>query len=553
MKGFNLLQKAILVLGVYFIVVSLFFYFTSPNKIKTNTDPIKKSRQQIYSVINDPKLNSTKNGRLFVGLYRNSMCALIGEACTNSPSDGDKNFDSSLFGYIAKGIVLPYANPPASGTYWVYTGLQNTGFVPKSFAVEGVGFAAIKPLSTLWKVFRDIAYFAIVLVLIAIGFMIMFRIKINPQTIISLENSLPRLVLALLLITFSFAIAGFLIDLMYVVAAIMISLIGKNTIINVDIKSFQGDFFSGSGWNLLNRIFFNADILNVGPAIFSILPSFVGTTVRLILVGLATWFLTKSPAAPPPASDAVEGTPVQDIGGSGGLPKTLMRSIIFLVLTPVLGFLAPYILSLVILITTGLLVFFRIFFLLFAAYIRIIIYIIFAPIYLLLEAVPGTKAFNNWIKNLIADLLVFPLVIVLILVSHIVVNSPVGTNVFWQPPFLYTQQPQAFNILVGIGILFMIPNFIKAIKKAMGIKESGLRFGLGTFFAGAGAGLAGGTRMLQQYGSLAIAMPGLRRLISKRAPGFLREAFKADEPGTPAGSQMGQVVPPQTPGENPET
>ena len=55
----------------------------------------------------------------------------------------------------------------------------------------------------------------IFLVLIFIGFMIMFRMQINPQTIISIENALPRIVITMILITFSFPLAGFLIDLLF--------------------------------------------------------------------------------------------------------------------------------------------------------------------------------------------------------------------------------------------------------------------------------------------------------------------------------------------------
>ena len=123
---------------------------------------------------------------------------------------------------------MTYTNPPASGTYWVTDTLANAGFAPNAFAAEGVGFASIKPLMNLWKIFRDIAYLLIVLVLVSIGFMIMFRVKMNPQTVVSVENSLPKIVIALLLITFSFPIAGFLIDAMYLVIILMVSVLSNN-------------------------------------------------------------------------------------------------------------------------------------------------------------------------------------------------------------------------------------------------------------------------------------------------------------------------------------
>ena len=224
-KIFSIAKKVILVVTVFFVVISLFMYFINRDKPRLTYDPIKKNREEIYKVINDKKLQKTKEGRISIALYRTSLCGIMGEGCTNNPKDGDKNFQNSMVGFMTNLIVLPYANPPASGLYWAYSGLQNSGFIPKTYAAEGIGFGALKPFINLWKIFRDLSYMLLVLVLIAIGFMIMFRMKLNPQTVISIESALPKIVLSLLLITFSFPIAGFLIDLMYVIIAIIIGVL----------------------------------------------------------------------------------------------------------------------------------------------------------------------------------------------------------------------------------------------------------------------------------------------------------------------------------------
>ena len=176
----SFLKKAFLVIAVYFIVISLFSHFIGKDKValsSNKSDPITKNRTEIYKVINDKKLSKTNEGKLTISLYRGVMCKMIGEACTNNPIDGDKNYHKSFFGFVTNLIVMPYANPPASGVKWAYDGLQNAGFVPKTLAAEGIGFAAIKPFSNLWKIFRDLSYMLLVIVLIAIGFMIMFRTK----------------------------------------------------------------------------------------------------------------------------------------------------------------------------------------------------------------------------------------------------------------------------------------------------------------------------------------------------------------------------------------
>jgi hypothetical protein len=65
----------------------------------------------------------------------------------------------------------------------------------------------------LWSATRNIAYVFYVVIMIVIGFMIMFRNKIGGQVMVTLGNSIPKLVLSLLLVTFSFAIIGIIIDI----------------------------------------------------------------------------------------------------------------------------------------------------------------------------------------------------------------------------------------------------------------------------------------------------------------------------------------------------
>ena len=39
----------------------------------------------------------------------------------------------------------------------------------------------------------------------------------SPQTIVTIQSALPKIVVTLILVTFSYAIAGFMVDLVYVV------------------------------------------------------------------------------------------------------------------------------------------------------------------------------------------------------------------------------------------------------------------------------------------------------------------------------------------------
>ncbi|MEK7472468.1 MAG: hypothetical protein AAB625_00335 [Patescibacteria group bacterium] len=91
---------------------------------------------------------------------------------------------------------------------------------------QGFGFnTGADSIKKLWQATRDISYALLVLAVIVISFMIMFRMKISPQLVISVQSALPNIIFTTILITFSYAIAGFAIDLMYVVIGLITSLL----------------------------------------------------------------------------------------------------------------------------------------------------------------------------------------------------------------------------------------------------------------------------------------------------------------------------------------
>ncbi len=525
---FSFLKKAFLVIAVYFIVISLFSYFIKKDKISLTpqTSPIEQNRKEIYKVINDKELNKTKEGKLMIALYKMSMCSMIGEACTNNPNDADKNYKKSVFGFMSNLIIIPYANPPASGIMWAYSGLQNAGFVPKTMAAEGIGFAAIKPFSNLWKIFRDLSYMLLVIILIAIGFMIMFRAKINPQTVISVENALPKIVIALILITFSFAIAGFLIDLMYIMIGLIVSIFIKNP---VDATTFKNEYMMANSQDLFRDISVRSPLIGaaLGSAFTQIIPLPVYLILRtaggVLFIFLMKWFLVF-------LSDHF-GL----IFGLAGLELAtfslgkILSSIftvsgfgLLIIILFFIGFIYVIPLTLFLLIGFSILfLFFRIFFILFTSYLKLIVNIIIAPLLLLFEAVPGKNAFKYWLLNIIGCLIPFPIIIFVFLLGYLIIFNTNPSDMTARLPYLYGIDSNSFRLMIGLGIIFLIPDFIKTIKEALGIKELPFNIGVGTFFGGVTAGVGGGVGLLGQVGSISLGLQafsgtgGIGQIINK--------------------------------------
>lgn len=534
---FNLGKKIFLVLTTFTAVISLFIYFINKDKPKQTVNLIEKNRQEIYQTINNPELKKTKEGKIFIALYRAMYCGFIGEACTDNPKDGDKNFNHSIFGFLTKLIVLPYANPPASGVYWAYSGLQNAGFVPKTYAAEGIGMAAIRPFVNLWKVFRDISYMLLVLVLITIGFMIMFRAKLNPQTVISVENSLPKIVVSLILITFSFPIAGFLIDLMYVIIIVIIGILAPQlSFTNQNINEIVGRYLNPKFGDILPQTYVTKSFAT-GAALYNLIPEQLRiwlSPILQILFGVFNIYILKNVIG---AGENGPATSVSDFLSNvglagftfGKLPKIIgfFLDIFLFLFFAVFG--VPFILGILVVFTI-LFILFRVFFNLFMNYLQIILLIIFSPFILLLEAVPGKNTFSFWLKNLIANLFGFIVVLTLILINNImnhllVPEKPIFGLSFlpspaiipspqqpWTPPFLYGIDNSSLSVLISMGIFLLIPDFLKLIKEIMGAKGLPLNLSLGTFFGGVGALWGGGIQGISQITSLQ-QTPGIGKII----------------------------------------
>lgn len=68
----------------------------------------------------------------------------------------------------------------------------------------------------MWRQVRNFAYIILALILVVIGFMIMLRAQVAPRVIITATNALPKIIMVLIVITFSFPIGALAIDFMKV-------------------------------------------------------------------------------------------------------------------------------------------------------------------------------------------------------------------------------------------------------------------------------------------------------------------------------------------------
>ena len=364
--------------------------------------------------------------------------AALGECWIKT--DDPKCVKNTAVGETMGGIAYMYTNKPVKTVDYVAYYRNKISPVKDAYA-QGIGFAGLSPLLNIWKTFRNIAYGFIIIVMVIIGFMVLFRAKIDPRTVISVQSAVPRIIVTLLLIAFSFAIVGLLIDLMYLVMFVVItaltSSIGGN--IGVTISNYTG-----------------GSLANLWGAVFTPSTEAVNDIVNVIGKGTV---------------DAIGGI----ITGATGAFLLRDKGIGGLIVGAVGGYVAGSQLgtaNLLILLLVWLSLFFtliRILFTIVNAYIQVIVSTIFGPLQLMFDAIPNTNAFGNWIRGLIANLAVFPTVMLLLLLGQIL-TAYAQTENLWRAPGLGGNFQAGVSGIIGLGLMFMIPNIAGSIKELLKAK-----------------------------------------------------------------------------------
>lgn len=108
---------------------------------------------------------------------------------------------------------------PVNLAYYMERQTENIPFVGTAFAQFGGSQAAtysgplLEITFSLWTIVRNLAYGVMALIMIVIGVMIMTRKRVNPQTMVTVQYAIPKVIIALVLITFSYPIGATLASL----------------------------------------------------------------------------------------------------------------------------------------------------------------------------------------------------------------------------------------------------------------------------------------------------------------------------------------------------
>lgn len=527
------MKKVLLVLLI--ALYSFFFLSKSPvfaqSPTTSNTPQAKNSVEYLAPNTNTDVPNNlhTFTQSALIEVMSAAMCQLAGVDVIN-PDKGCLGIDSKsgkigyvksgggLIGFATVAIGTTYSPPLHASDYARYLG-QNFGIAKSTYAADGgFGFNALNPLIPIWSLFRNLAYVVLIVVFLIIGIAIMLRVRIDPRTVMTIQNQIPKVVIALIIITFSLAIAGLLIDLMYVVIFLIYSTFSGLLGGQLSPGFIQGRtvFDAAAGaptfYNAPTNLFNPFDIphnvslgvkdvikeiLNVdqrGPEAFfgQNFFSSIFDTLGALFGHIGSWenfSVVEHIANLVSAVSAVqisnnmrcftEGTygisvfTVSLGSGACAVEQALKIGGLFTGIRFFITDIVPYLLIWLIVIIAILYALFKTFFMLITSYVLIILDVIFAPIWILAGILPGNSSmgFGSWVKDLVANLAVFPVIYLMLILAYVIPKQFIGVSggeIGFTPPLLGNPLAGGFiSSLIGLGLLLMMPQAAAMIKTAI--------------------------------------------------------------------------------------
>lgn len=466
--------------------------------------------------------------------------------------------DGGLIGLTGSMIAGTFVIPVSSADY-IHNLAANFGFTKKTYALEGdqrgnpnsnnappvpdnnegYGFESLRPVLQIWLAFRNLVYVLFVIIFLFVGLGIMFRFKIDPRTVMTIQNQIPKAIVILVLITFSYAISGFLVDIMYLLIYAIFAIFSQVDGFNL-AKLNPTNLYGNSPFQAIGGLggvfgLANGAAESAGDILSSLFSGRAGQVLGMLISGLVTGVI----------GGAIN--PIGFLGSAVGL------GIGYFFGTEIVTFLAQWILYIIfaIAITIGL---FRLWITLLKSYVYILIATIFAPLWIGGSLIPGSPmTLNSWFRFLVSYLLVFPTTIVMFILAFMIkekfgetstafaphISDQAGTliaaNGNFVPPLVGNPGDVAnFGSLMALIIILMTPEVVQIVKDALKApnvtytKSIGAALGGGKAVAG---GFAGGlASRLYRTDNTGAPKGALATLAARRFGGFAAYFSKHGSP-----------------------
>lgn len=384
-NNFSKLKRSIFAI---FVFIFCFFTLAKPSLAYEGTEgpayiiefqeALNSTDMNLQSFVNETfKAVGGSIFNLFIGPIK-WACDLFKEGDDHSDCLLSQGNDTEFYGVLPTSIMLFSGlsqSQPASGIHYLADLGKKMGVVQPAFAASFNNFVAFEPLQSIWTTFRNFSYIIFVIILIVMGFAIMFRMKISPQAVITIQSALPKVVISLILITFSYAIVGLILD---------ISMFINSLISNIFVHMFNTDFENWR-WIFSSYSQLLSNMKEAQPVLQPLIPF---AAAQVYGTAATTVFFIAS---------------VRYFGGFGILVLLILGLLVTIA-------------------------YLRALWTLIRAFAMIVINLIFAPIRILLGVLPGSNAIGDWFKDLISNVAILPGMLCLYFVGNYLILAGVNSR-----------------------------------------------------------------------------------------------------------------------------
>lgn len=395
-------------------------------------------------------------------------------------ADGTTPKIGGAIGLMSQQIGVLYQQPISSVEQLNYLA-SNFGIVENTYAQAprkaaicngntanlGYGFCGLYPIMDIWQFVRNIAYAFLVIAFVVLALGIMLRFKIDARNVMTLQNQIPRVIISIILITFSYTMAGAMVDLMWTITYMGMAAITKGS------GATMCDFSQGTGADstvdkaaqkhilqtpvsFVNAIF-SDDCSNtlVGPKGMLLLSNTTGGAIGDILTELVM------------KTVGINYNSARSSCGLTSLGDCIGAAV---------GFILSAIIKLIILIALFVTLT-RLWFNLLKTVVLFLIFTIAGPIWIVFGLLPGRPmGFEKWFRLIFAHLIPFPLVAWMltfaVVLSTEYTNLPDPTAIFI-PPLIGNPNMNNFGTLLAFGLILLTPGIPDMIKQKMKVPPGG--------------------------------------------------------------------------------
>lgn len=373
-----------------------------------------------------------------------------------------------LLGMINKGIGTMYTPTVSSRDYFQYVA-SDFSLVKSTYAAAYTGFDGLSPILGLWKTTRDIAYYLLIIAFIFIGIGVMLRLKIDPRTVMTVQNQIPRVIICIILITFSYAFAGLMIDTMWAVTYMGVNKITEAANPRTDctdtrqhLSDTSTRMLLGNPFAFVNQIFAGsggtfgcADVWGV----FDLAKN-VANQIARIEADIVWSFLFGADDRPGASCDL---NPIGGLNLDGCWELGLLT---------IIEWVASIIWFIIVLIAL-IIALFRIWFELLKAYIMLLLYVILAPIWIVFGLLPKRPlGFEKWLRVYFANLAVFPAVVFILVGARVLSVLFDASTTRFVPPLIGEPDTGAFGAVIEFGMVLIAPQLLSLIREKLSVQPT---------------------------------------------------------------------------------